>query len=808
MSLLVYFNDRIVDLAPDTVLAYTYNGIKPGDLAGREVPYTNKLVGVFSDSNDITFGIARDSKVNPEQPYIKNNCKVVQNGYEIIASGKAVIQKTFTGYEFVVYSDIAVLTDALGSKTIDELRWLENDEDIINWTAAEIDSRRFATEGVMAPVVNYGQMNLIQTLLNPGFEDGGGSLNEWEAVDAFTGNFSFPAIRNVDWYVDTGRASVDLTTYYSATQGGQRGWSKVLRQKYKFAAGQDYDITLDVRHIMNSAGNQPSSVYVRLYTEDGIGYDDFHVANTTTSFVDEVISITPTKEYFYFGFRFEMYYDGPDATTESYPQCAGIQIASSIKIGDVYLPSVSYLDIIRSIFSNNEYVASTLDGIGNISKLMIPFSKDSLMYTGFFNECREFDVTINPITIVADGVIKFDNIIKKDLYGYYDPTTGVYSQANDYQFIVDPATDGRDFYAHYFASLSVKANGTATIAIRKAGGGILASLNIVGGAITTFALVVTTDEGQSDNEGFIMSGGETIEVHCNLNTATSVQIISGRFNNKVIGKNFGTNPKFYGQEILPKIKQVDFLKDALVRYGVVLKEKNKALSAKTIDQIINDKTQFIDWTSKRVNKPDEIVYSEFEYAQQNDFIYPELDKFFKSDIFNRTLVVDNKNLPAQKTIYESIFGGSADLTVGDDSFHMTPAYIPLWDKPPLLYPRKSENAFNNGGLRILIRRDKGSSETYVKYNNNSRLDYKVGSFSEPGAPFMGWGGFVDQNMSALERSIRRNKTLYRYYMLTTEDVYNVDQHKLMFDDGEWFIIENFSNWVEGIEVKAKLFKVN
>lgn len=799
---LVYVDDELIDLVDGTTIAYTFQNTLPGALADRYASYTNRFNAPFTETNNRKFTHKNNEKA--KQAFAVQNVKWIQNGREIISNGVIIVNKASGNYEVQILDGIVSFISLLGDEKIDDLHAL--DPNLITWDASTIDTKRLAVNGVVSPVISYGQMLSGFGLDNPNFT---GSLSGWEQVNFQDAPTAFPELQNKEWDSSSDMAVAQLETYFDADNGTWNGYTKVIRQPYYLFTGQEYVITIDGRWVDAIPGDsQSADIYVRLYLKDGVTFKDFLVDTLTTSFADHTITITPDQDYFYFGFYAIMSYDGPGAETSSDPQVRDVLIQVLLNIGNVYLPSVWYADIINRIIQDNGY-QNTGEVFGNdiYSRLIIPFCKDELKYTGLFNKCREFKARLSsPQTLTVDGSIIFNEIVTKDLYGYYDPSDGSYSQNNDYEFVIDPSGETRSFYSKFSISLDVQVNsGSVRIQVLSQGDGVLNE--VVLGSIGRYRVNLSSNKFGTSSQGYNMAGGETVTIHCDL-TSANITILSGEFSNLVSGINQDETPMFYACEILPELKKADLFKDFFIRFGIIPKDKNKLLTLKSFEEVIRDKANAVDWTDKRdTSVKDEIQYDK-DYFQNNYFTYPSNDDSFDGSQSKGNIVCDNVSLDKEKTIYDSIFNGSSDISAGDDVDYVYVGYIPIWDTPPTKYPVNSENSFDHQpGLRLMVTRDKASDESDVKFDGNSRSDYKVANFILPGEKYLSWQAFLDDHYPSLANAIRQNKSLPRYYNLNEDDIANLDPHTLMYDDGSYFIISRIPNYIPGVLTKVELFKV-
>lgn len=806
MRLLVYIDEQLIKISPGTILAYSYQNTFLTDLSTRHVSYTNEISVPFCPENDLIFGYARLEKSNSAKAKVMLSARVVRNGYTLPIH-VAYISRTDSEYKLQFYDSFKEFIDLVGDHTIDELNNIN--PTIVTWDAAEIDARRNSNSDLVSPVVNYGQISR-QELINDDFTDGSG-LDPWEQhkliPEGGSGQYQDKQFADAGSYIE---AELDS---YAVDNGSasfeQPGGTVMFRQKYRFYPGQDYTISL--RH--NGVGTGASNVYGRVYllAEDSNIRQLVIDANHTTATTDTV-TITPNREYSYVGIF--GYLEPPTPTIGGATRSADIRVyfisvALELKMTDVaYFPSVYYKNIFQAIYEKAGYQAEQTSIFSDdiYTNMIMPFSKERFEFTGFFNKCREFEAELNtPVTISSDGNIIFETIKTKDLFGFYNPTTGDYDTDAAYQPV--ETYDTRSFFSKFYALLDViLISGTVQFQIKSQGFGVMVSQTI--STPGRYTIKLTANEYQGDSEGFNMFGGDVVSVYADV-TAGSARILSGKWYNKVNGINqLETDPIFYACEILPDMTQKDFLRDMFIHFGIVPFEKNRLLTLKTIEEIISDRSGALDLTSKRdMSQPDEIVYGE-NYAQNNYFEYPSNDDLFDPTFVRGNIKVTNENLQPEDTLYESPFNGSTDFSLTVDGTSMYMGLIPMNDTAKINYPTPDgEDIDNSPGLRLMIVRDKRASEPTVDYDGNARNDYLVANFTLPDGRALAWEAFLEKFYKRARLAIDMDKPIARSYRLSDADISQVHPHKIIYDSGSYFWLEKIPNHIGEGSVKCNIYKI-
>lgn len=248
------------------------------------------------------------------------------------------------------------------------------------------------------------------------------------------------------------------------------------------------------------------------------------------------------------------------------------------------------------------------------------------------------------------------------------------------------------------------------------------------------------------------------------------------------------------------VKLIDILKDFSIRFGIVYKKDGNTLFLKTLEEIANDTGTALDWTAKRVitKKEDEIDFEPKNYAQQNYFLFADniSDKFAGFG----NLAISNTTLKTTQDFYTSPFSNARRfISLGYDVMQWN-AYLnaatdisDIQDDVPLLL----------GTLKAR------TNETAITFNVTSRTDYKLAYFTDAAqAKDTSFQYFINKYYPTLASALQRNKVVTQYYILSDMDVSNYDPHKLIFDNGSYYIVNKIKNFVSGKVTEVELFKVN
>lgn len=107
-------------------------------------------------------------------------------------------------------------------------------------------------------------------------------------------------------------------------------------------------------------------------------------------------------------------------------------------------------------------------------------------------------------------------------------------------------------------------------------------------------------------------------------------------------------------DYLPKMKQIDFFKEVVERYGLVLSPVSGTdnFEFKKIDNILKDREGAEDWSDKLIGKKGESYDSGYSQINKATFKYEEEEEDFAQDGF---FEVDDKNASYENEIIESNF---------------------------------------------------------------------------------------------------------------------------------------------------------
>jgi hypothetical protein len=87
-------------------------------------------------------------------------------------------------------------------------------------------------------------------------------------------------------------------------------------------------------------------------------------------------------------------------------------------------------------------------------------------------------------------------------------------------------------------------------------------------------------------------------------------------------------------------------------------------------------------------------------------------------------------------------------------------------------------------------------------------DYEVAYFIDPAEPYdCGFQDFIDAHYKYFSQSLQRIKAVTRFYYLTPDDIEKLDQHRLVYDHGAYYLLEKVKDFKFGNLTQVNLFKV-
>lgn len=268
---------------------------------------------------------------------------------------------------------------------------------------------------------------------------------------------------------------------------------------------------------------------------------------------------------------------------------------------------------------------------------------------------------------------------------------------------------------------------------------------------------------------------------------------------------------------LPRISQLALFKDMLFRYGQIPKQVGKKIYLKSINDILDPAGGLTDWTGKRnVTMFDEVALSLIGLGQLNTYqhvndedekaIFADLNLNVNSVPGEGSFVLDDTSLPIEKIFKSEIAYSSKQIF----QLGLSVAFVDVFD-PNV----GGNNDYDRDiGLRVLMYRSPTSLEpTNICFDAvNGRADYFVGIYSQTAAAtpterVMSYATAFEEWYASFHPRLKNAKWVIRYYNLSDFDIATLDPHKMIFDDGQYFLFPKIFNYVPGVLTKVQMLKI-
>lgn len=782
MKDVLYIENQKLDLNANTIIALSYQFFSSRNVASRFVSYSNRFKVPVTRNNDLILGHCRlvDSKSNV--PYIRLNAKLVRGGTELPGMLATV---TFDGSNYIIgLSDKTIsFFEQIKNKTIDEV---ETGLDFVTMDQDYIDDYYNNYTPFAAPVIDYGALFATdpgvqnKTFIGNWFTTTN-QWSPWESVSRGAGS--------VDWDITLGLGRPEVELY-----GGKKSfWS--TQKNIKVFSGYRYKLKFTFEHDWSPTGTRNVWMYAILENDDGTLSQDLSPVstyNTEGVFVYE-ISFTSSQDFTKIKLGAE-HVLGETGTV--FVTLLSFEINPDLSVIDIkpefYVPMINYKTIVTSIISNAGFgsggLSATNSGLNNTNfqQLAIPFSKGSYGYEEPFLRKYRLDARATGLQAIAanDNTardIEFSDVLFIGSKNYFDGTSRYNLPASDYlnmkvkfkiKVQVTLAVANELYFRLRWPSLTtlgkaITSSGTHEFTIE-------APIHAIGGSVVSYYLTAERSLGASAYTCDIISGQMSVEI--DSKPATKVDVAGF---------------------ILPTMSQETFIKDFLIRYGAIMKEKNGLIETKTLESIISDRRNAYDWTSKRIKVPDSMDFTGDGYAQLN--ILRDTDDDTSEVGFN----VPNERLEESKVFYQSPF---KLVKLVSNTAGLDICSVPIWSAESANVYEFDENW--EEGIRLVYLRSPTGDEPTVKYNGVTKFDYYIAVYDSPLEPVnASWKYQVENFYKSLQQSLEQVKDPIRYYDLSDDDIASIDLFRLVYDDGQYYLIEKIFESVSGRPTKVKLLRV-
>lgn len=244
-----------------------------------------------------------------------------------------------------------------------------------------------------------------------------------------------------------------------------------------------------------------------------------------------------------------------------------------------------------------------------------------------------------------------------------------------------------------------------------------------------------------------------------------------------------------GVSIFPPVLLKDFIKEFVVRHGLVFKFDNDNVALKTFNEIIADKSNAVDWTNKRDYNTQTKTEYQPEVAQKNVFKYQKSDAKLSEKVGEGEFLVEN-GLLKEFSNYTSIFTNATDFY--NEANGIANQFVSF----PFI---NSDNEFTGTGLRIAMIKDNNVEADLTQYATFFEDDTQPKDLN--------FNHYLTDHYSNLIESFQKAKIVTRSYNLDINDFYNYDPHVPIYDDGSYFLVNEIKNFIPGEVTKVELLKV-
>ncbi len=152
MSVELYIGTDLIDLAPGTKIATTFQASDLSDIESQQGNFTNTFKAVLNKGNKQKLGFPHIVPSASIKPYRKNEARVVQDGLEL-PPGFAVIEGTDEFIDIVVYSGNVSFFDQIDGLSIQDLDMSDLDH---TWIFSNVLGSFNNTEGIIYALIDYG----------------------------------------------------------------------------------------------------------------------------------------------------------------------------------------------------------------------------------------------------------------------------------------------------------------------------------------------------------------------------------------------------------------------------------------------------------------------------------------------------------------------------------------------------------------------------------------------------------------------------------------------------------------------------
>lgn len=770
-ELSISINDQLLDLDEETKFQATYNGFNIFNPTKGLLSYTNAISVPLTKKNYSIIdyqGVHSNSLV----PYSELKIKVIDNGAEVFA-GVCYLGKVSGRINFVGITEGVTIFDKAKLLDLDEI-------DDASWgtlASGGFFPLRNGVNGLFAPLIDWGKFKDVPVVefTDPTIT----SDTKWDQDTSAGGQV---------WNFSTGNAVAIINGNYT----------KQLRtQETVFWAGYAY--SFDLNFTTSSANACTCTVYG--YSDSGLptqlGTQNYNTVGAKTL----TVSFTPFENYITIAIVFNTGVVGAQTITITSLTQPTVNAGAAVNLQfPFYYPVYAYRMILEKGLTqigvpsiNLNLNAAQQDYIDH---LLMPHINGSGEFSQKFIDKRTVQRRADGTQVMAitapstTSRVQFPIQTKMDYGSWATDTYSVPFLLNSKYFV--------QVEVELVINVTASVGNGARFSVRYNGAGTLRGTDNISGVGRK--IIKTGNLSAEINPlyaGYEMDGS-TIEIIAS-NTVSGGQLtftVESAILNLTpirVPRTAPYNLRFRDL-ILPDMPLFNLLKDYQIRTASLMRfTRFGDLEMKPIQNIIEDKANAVDWTKKRDRSVDDVEFSLSGYARQNVFENSKVD--ILED--NLSINLQGAGLAEKKTFYTSDFEVTNDIGLKGIAVATVPAFK---QDSQYTYRTSSNYEFNVDAEEVL---------GLVKYRDNvvsdPNVNYGSGNTTCKVALPAPWSEFKNLFFTGLEQSLDTTKVIDRVYDLTPQDIADLDNFKLIFDDYATYIIITLK-YIPGKKTKVTLFK--
>lgn len=262
--------------------------------------------------------------------------------------------------------------------------------------------------------------------------------------------------------------------------------------------------------------------------------------------------------------------------------------------------------------------------------------------------------------------------------------------------------------------------------------------------------------------------------------------------------------------ILPDIRQTDFIKEVMWRFGLSLKRERNSnhYTFRRLEDIFKDRNNAVDW-SENFNQTISEQYKIGSYTKANYFKYIGEDDY--TGFADGIITVDNETLSDERTLITSQYAAQVPSTkYREESGTITPLeYLPYYkieyDSETGANNFQAENEIPPKVFKIWR---SNLNWSIVDLSGNFQTisgDIPLLSFDD-----LYWQGILNQNYNALKRTLDDALLLKASFYFDAIDIYKLDFFRLVYlkQYGAYFYLNKVQNFQLHKLTKCELLRVS